>query len=100
MSFLIPTIAHAAQITNIKVDPAAASIIQKVINILVVPAVELVFALALLLFIWGVFQYFVNSGDSTARKTGAQHLLWGVVGMFIMVSVYGIIRLVLTTLPF
>jgi len=57
------------------------------------PAVQLVFALAVFYFVYGVFTYIKKSGDSSERINGANHVMWGTIGLFIMVSVWGIIAI-------
>ncbi len=91
MSFFIP-VAYAY--TD---NPAVSSLISKLAIYVLNPFIELLFGVALILFLWGAFQYFIYSNDSTARQTGANHLLWGIVGMGIMFGVYGIIHLALGT---
>ncbi len=71
--------------------------IGKIIDVIVVPLVQGLFLLTTLIFIWGVFGLIRNGDDPTARKDGQRHMLWGVVGMFIMVSAYGIVRLISNT---
>jgi len=90
-----------AQVTasNIKGNPALVSIMSKIINAIVVPLVSGLFVLAVLIFVWGIFRFVIGSGDPTARKQGQEHMLWGVIGMAIMVSVYGIIRVIANTIP-
>jgi uncharacterized membrane protein YjfL (UPF0719 family) len=61
------------------------------------PVIFLMFALATLYFLWGVFNFIRNSAGSEGRDTGLQHILWGAVGMFIMISAYGIINFVVAT---
>ena len=56
------------------------------------------FGLAILLFIWGLIGFFKGSEDTEARKTGRNHILYGVIGIGIMISVYGIINFVYDTL--
>jgi hypothetical protein len=57
--------------------------------------VPLVFALAFLVFIWGVFRYFIQGGsDETARDAGKQLMLWGIIGFVVMISVWGIVNLI------
>jgi hypothetical protein len=79
-------------------DSAISGILSKVMDNVVIPLVEFVFALAMVLFFWGIFQYFIKSDDGAKRAEGAQSILWGIVGMFIMVSVWGIIRFVLSSI--
>lgn len=59
------------------------------------PLIGLMFAIALVVFIFGVIE-FIRERDANSEKanTGKQHLLWGLVGMFIMVSVFGIMNLI------
>ncbi|NCN52370.1 hypothetical protein GW943_01010 [Candidatus Parcubacteria bacterium] len=61
------------------------------INFTLVP---LIFAIAFLLFIWGVATYFIFSRDSeTAKEKGRDYMIWGIAGFVIMVSVWGIVNL-------
>lgn len=61
------------------------------------PIIVFMFVVALLVFFWGLVQFIYNAGSDSGRDTGKQHIIWGIVGMFIMVAVYGIIRLILDT---
>lgn len=76
----------------------AEAFIQKLISVIVTPLLTLVFAVAFIVFVWGVFQYLIAQNDPGARATGTQHIMWGVIGMAIMVSAYGIINFVIQTL--
>lgn len=61
------------------------------------PIIILLFALAFLYFIYGVIRFLSSdAGDKGSGRIEARNaILWGLVGMFIMFSVYGIIRLLL-----
>ncbi len=69
----------------------------KIVSVIVVPLVSLVFVLAVLLFIWGVAGIIIYRENPEKREEGQRHMLWGVVGMFIMIGTYGIIRLIANT---
>lgn len=94
--FLEAKIAYAQTFSNFaSQSPATASIVTKIINVIIVPLIEGLFVLAGLIFIWGIFKKFIaHADDSTAREEGGNHILWGVIGMAIMISAYGIIRLI------
>ena len=62
------------------------------------PLVALVFALALLYFLYGVYEFIRGASDPKARETGGQHILWGFIGLVIMFSVYGILKVLTNTL--
>ena len=81
-----------------KENPAITKIIGKIADYIVNPAIELAFAIAVVFFLYGVFEYFVKSNDPTARATGSQHILWGLIGMVIMFGVYGIINIIKGTI--
>src|SRR3989344_1349190 len=50
-------------------------------------------ALVVLFFIWGVFQFVMAAGDEEARKTGRDKMIFGIIGIFVMVSVWGLVNL-------
>src|SRR3990167_1349323 len=52
---------------------------------------------AIVVFFWGLIQYLANIGGEDAAKKGIQLMLWGVIALFVMVSVWGIIRLLQNT---
>lgn len=57
--------------------------------------VPLVFAVALLYFIWGMFLYFIKGGASPdSQKKGTQMMIWSVAGFVLMVSIWGIVNLI------
>lgn len=61
------------------------------------PLLLLLFAVGLLVFVWGVVEFLWDLGMSPDHKeTGKQHMLWGIVGMFVMSSAYAIVRLIAT----
>jgi len=61
------------------------------------PIIYLMMAVALVSFLWGVLQYVGKGDDAESRSTGARHMLWGIIGLFIMFGVFGIIHIVLNT---
>jgi hypothetical protein len=57
-------------------------------------AVPVVFALSLTYFFWGMVQFISHSGDQKFREEGKNKMLWGVIALFVMFSVYGIIKFI------
>lgn len=78
----LPAIAAAQNVTT------ALLRISDIINILI----PLLIALALVVFFWGLVKYIWSSGEGHAE--GQKVMIAGLVSLFIMVSVFGIIRLV------
>ncbi len=62
------------------------------------PLILLMFAAAVIYFLWGVLKYIQNSQSDSERQKGSQHILWGLVGIVIMMGVYTILRIALSTI--
>lgn len=75
---------------------AASSLVNKFVDVIIDPAILVIFAAGFFMFLWGLVQFLWNLNEG-ATNNGKQHMLWGMVGMLIMVSVYGIITLIDTT---
>lgn len=61
------------------------------------PLVILLFAWAFLVFLWGIFQFVYAGEESKDREDGKRHLLYGVIGMTIMVAAYAIMEIIRAT---
>lgn len=61
------------------------------------PLILLAFAVAMLVFFWGIFQFIAAQTTDDGRSEGKRKIFWGLFGMFIMFSAYGLIRLILST---
>jgi hypothetical protein len=48
-------------------------------------------AAALLAFFWGLAKFIYKGGDEEAKKEGRQLMIWGVVALFVMVSIWGLV---------
>ena len=55
------------------------------------PLITLLMALALLIFLYGAFEYVKGAGNDSSRETGKRHLLWGTIGMLVMLSAMSIL---------
>jgi hypothetical protein len=62
--------------------------------------VPVVFAFAFIAFLWGVFQYFIlGATQPEKRQEGTQFVMWSIIGLVVMISIWGIVNLVGNTLP-
>lgn len=64
------------------------------------PLIVFGFSLGIVIFLWGVFQYVRKADEPEERTKAGQHILWGVVGLAIMMSAFGIVRFVTGTFGF
>jgi dipeptide/tripeptide permease len=76
----------------------ANELISKLTKYVIDPIILVVFALGFLVFVWGLVQFMWGMRAGEVQDEGKQHMLWGLVGMLIMVSVYGIVTLLGSTL--
>jgi hypothetical protein len=75
------------------------TLVNNFVRVIVNPAILLLFAVALIIFLWGLVQFLISlnvTGKDTNK--GKQHMLWGLIGMFIMVAAYGIFAFLSNTI--
>lgn len=76
----------------------AQTLLSKIADLIINPVIILLFAIALCIFLYGVFEFLRKVDDTKAREAGKNHMIWGVVGLFIMMAAYAIINIVVGTL--
>jgi hypothetical protein len=89
LMFMFPIVTFA----QLNVGPAqtAVSSIGKLINTII----PLLIGAAVLVFLWGVLKYVLAGSEDPAKKTEARSfMIWGIIAIFVMVSVMGLIGLV------
>jgi len=87
VSVLVPSLAHAAG-NHVVLIRALLSVLNYLIPILI--------GLAVLLFLWGILRY-VFSTDESARKDAISVITHGLIVLFIMISVWGLVSLLSNT---
>ena len=74
------------------------SLVGALVTHIVQPLITLMFIVAVVVFIWGVVEMIMNGSSEEARSTGTKHVAWGLIGLFIMLGVYGILNILVNTL--
>ena len=69
----------------------------KVTTQIINPIILLLSAGALVVFLWGAFEFVLHAGDAAKRKTGREAIFWGLIGLVIIFGAYGIINIALGT---
>jgi hypothetical protein len=62
------------------------------------PLIGLMFAVATMYFFYGIAVYIWNPDNEEAREKGRTGMFWGIVGMFVMVSVFGIMKFIISSI--
>jgi len=90
----VPLVSLAA-INNL--SDVGSFIINSINNILV----PVLFAIAFIVFIWGAFKTFiVGANEEGVKEEGKNLMLWGLIGFFVMVSVWGLVNILTGTVSF
>lgn len=93
-AFALPLVSLAA-INNI--SDAGSFIINTINNVLV----PVLFAVAFIIFLWGAFWTFiVGANDAEVKEKGKNLMLWGLIGFFVMVSIWGLVNILTGTISF
>ena len=56
--------------------------------------IPILFILATIVFIWGIILYVTAGGDEEKRKEGRKFIIYGLIGLFVMVAVWGIVNVI------
>ena len=81
IGLLLPSVTFAATIKDFA---------NKITTFLGKPVITLLFSSALILFVWGIAQFVGNAENSDERKKGKQHILWGIIALFGMLTFIGL----------
>lgn len=86
-SAFLPTLAFAQQ----RADLSGISNLVSQIGGIIAKIIPLMFALAIVYFFWGVIQYIRSAGDPKKADEGKSIMIYGIIGIAVMASLYGLI---------
>jgi hypothetical protein len=69
----------------------AQGLLSKINEAILFPLITLMMAAALLIFLYGAFEYVKGASNDSDREKGKQHLLYGTIGMLVMLSAMSIL---------
>lgn len=93
-AFAVPLVSLAA-VSNLS---DVGSFIINLINNVLVPVL---FAVAFIVFLWGAFDTFILGANSEdVKEKGKNLMLWGLIGFFVMVSVWGLVNILTGSIQF
>lgn len=74
--------------------PEADAILSRVVTELFSPMYQLAVGVTIVYFLYGVTRYIIdlNSSNAQNQENGRSHLLYGMIGLFIILSVGGILK--------
>lgn len=74
------------------------SFLLNVNSMIINPIITVLFALAAVFFLFGVLQFFLNQENEEKKTSGKNHMMWGIIGITIMMGVWTIMNMILATL--
>lgn len=89
--FAVPLLASAQVLSGI-------SPILTTIGTIFRSLIPLIFALAIIYFFWGVAKYVLAAGDPKAAADGKSIMIYGIIALAVMASVYGLINFLQTSI--
>jgi hypothetical protein len=89
---------YAASAQIAAAAPSLVELSQSIQKTVYKPLVTAIISYAILLFVWGVYRYIAHAGDEKAAAEGAKLMSYGVIVLFVMVSVWGLVALLMDTL--
>lgn len=84
--FAVPAVASAQSIGGVLGLLAQA-------NDLINRVIPFIIALTVLWFLFGIFKFVISAGDAEGRKEAQGYIIWGIVALFVMVSVWGLVNI-------
>ncbi len=63
-------------------------------------AIVLIMIIAVAVFLWGIAKFITAAGDETKIKSARGYIIYGLIGIFVMVSFWGIIQVFGSTFGF
>ena len=85
-----------AQTTEAHVT-AAKALLVKIEGAILFPLMSLMMAVALLVFLYGMYEYVAGADSDEAQTIGKTHMLYGIIGLLVMISAYAILKIVAGT---
>ena len=74
------------------------TLIESIVAVLSVYILPVILTLVALAFIWGAARYLILEGSDESRTKGRQLMLWGLFGIVVLVALWGIVNVALSTL--
>ena len=57
--------------------------------------IPILFLIATIVFFWGIILYITSGGDEEKRTEGRQYIIYGLIGLFVMIAVWGIVNVLI-----
>ncbi len=80
-------------LANSTAEDAARGFVAQLNQAIIFPLIYLMTGVALLVFLFGGFEYVRNAANETERSRGKRHMLYGIIGLLVMLSAFTILSI-------
>lgn len=84
--------------TEIAYADGVDNFVHKVDAYIINPIIYVLFALAVVFFLYGVIEFLLNQANEEKKTDGKSHMIWGIIGITIMLGVWSILGFITNTL--
>lgn len=97
--YVIVALAMGAPFFSVHADDADtfSKLVKDTIFPLIDAFIGLIMVLAVLAFIIGVIRFMYTAGNDKSRESGKNLLVWGTIAMLVLVSVWGLVKIIKLT---
>lgn len=88
---------HIAYASNHSAACVAQSFLDRINEAVLFPLIIFLTALAFLLFLFGAMRFVWSADDSGGRERGRRHMMFGIIGILVMVSAAAILAIAANT---
>ncbi len=91
---------NPVSLTNLAQAPgteAAYAFVEKFNDVILYPVIILLTGIAFLVFLYGCLIYITHAENSSAREEGRSHIIYSIIGMFVMLVAYAILQIAANT---
>lgn len=75
----------------------AQGFLSRINDAILFPLITLMMAVALLVFLYGAFEYVRGADSDESRAQGSRHLMYGIIGMLVMLSALALLTIAAAT---
>lgn len=84
---ILPLFAYAVDVITILTQ----------IEVIIARIIPIIMAVATVVFLWGIVMYVTAAGDEKKAATAKSYITSGLIGLFFMVAIWGIVKALVTT---
>lgn len=78
--------------------PTISTFITNLYHEIVIPILWVLISIEFIVFFWGLVEFIRNADSDEGRAKGKRHIIWGIAGVFVTGSVFGLTRIMIDTL--